>query len=170
MALVESMEVLEIAALASVVVAAIVAIYELRVAAKDRKTAMVMQIAEFWCSPQWEDAAARLTKADFKTAQEAEDQLSLPVILMIADYLDYVASLARSKLVSKKTILGFGIFEYACDKLKPWMNEQLYDWQEPEQYGWYEWYSNLKWAAEESRKMKERERGRGAYRGAVNSS
>jgi len=136
-----------------------VAIYELRVAAKDRRTAMVMRIAEFWCSPQWEDAAARLTKADFKTAQEAEDQLSLPVILMIADYLDYVALLARAKLVSKKTILNLGIFEYAWDKLKPWTSEQLYDWQEPEKYGWWEWYSNLKWAAEESRKMRERAEG-----------
>jgi len=161
MVLATSMEALEIAAYVSFIVAAIVAVYELRVAAKDRKTAMIMQIAEFWCSPQWEDAAARLTKADFKTAQEAEDQLSLPNILMMADYLDYVAFLARSKLVSREAIMSLGIFEYAWDKLKPWMSEQLYDWQEPEQYGWYEWYSNLKWAAEESRKDRERERGKG---------
>lgn len=68
MALMELNSVLEAAAFASVILAAIIAVHELRVAAKDRKTAMIMQIAEFWCSPQWEDAAAKLTKANFKTA------------------------------------------------------------------------------------------------------
>lgn len=127
MALMELNSVLEAAAFASVILAAITAVHELRVAAKDRKTAMVMQIAEFWCSPQWEDAAAKLTKANFKTAQEAEEQLSLPVVLMIADYLDFVASLIRDKLVPRESVMNIAIFEYAWDKLEPWLTDKQYD-------------------------------------------
>lgn len=127
MASMELNNVLEAAAFASVILAAIIAVHELRVAAKDRKTAMVMQIAEFWCSPQWEDAAAKLTKANFKTAQEAEEQLSLPVVLMIADYLDFVASLIRDKLVPRESVMNIAIFEYAWDKLEPWLTDKQYD-------------------------------------------
>lgn len=46
---------------------------------------------------------------------------------MIADYLDFVASLIRDKLVPRESVMNIAIFEYAWDKLEPWLTDKQYD-------------------------------------------
>jgi len=117
---VEVLQVLEGLAYVGFIAGAIFAVIELRTMTKNRKTELLIRIAEFSCTPEFEEVGARFVKANFKTPEEAEEQLSLPSLMMLADYNDFLGTLAKNKLVPKDTILDTFDFEYAWEKIKVW--------------------------------------------------
>lgn len=146
MALVELMDVLETAAYVSFVLGAIFAIYQLRIVARDRKTQLTMQICEHWGSKDFEEALAKLWTLEFKDGKEAEEIFSMATLMMVIDYVDWMAYLARERLVDRDFMLNQINFEGFWDRFKPWIVHMR------EKY-WPGFYTNLEDVARESRRL-----------------
>jgi len=117
---VDLMQVLEGLAYVGFIAGAIFAVLELRGFRQDRSTELVMRMNEFMCSRDFAEMTARFMKARFKTAKEAEEQLSMADLLMAADYFEGVGYLAKRRLIPTKIIVDTLPSDYAWDKIKPW--------------------------------------------------
>jgi hypothetical protein len=143
---------LEAAAYIGFIAGAIFAVLELRGLKQDRSTELVMRMNEFTCSRDFEDTIARFMKARFKTAKEAEEQLSTADLMMIADYFDGIGYLAKRKLIPADIIVGILPSDYVWDKIKPWADEEEVD--DPERVKYGSSYPYAKWLAEETRRRR----------------
>ena len=151
--MVDILQVLEGLAYAGFIAGAIFAVVELRTISRDRKTELLMRSAEFGCTLEFETASAKLIKARFKTPEEAEEQLSLPVLLMLCDYCETIGTLAQRKLVPKNVALDIYPFEYIWDKVKVWADASS-DIDDPERDKYGSTYPSFRWLAGEARKRR----------------
>ncbi len=132
---------------------AIFAVLELRTMSKDRKTELVMRVSEFMCTLEFEQAAAKFMKARFKTPEEAEEQVSLPVLMMIADYCEGIGNLAQRGLVPKDVVFDLFPIEYVWSKLKVWAKASS-DIDDPDRDKYGTAYPSFEWLAGEDRKRR----------------
>jgi hypothetical protein len=139
---VDILQVLEGLAYVGFIAGAIFAVYELRSASKDRKTDMMMRFNEWWCRPEWAEPLAKLWKTDFKNEEEAEKQMPEWWLLMIADYFDGVAALAKWKLFDRKFLQDNFAFELSWNKLKPWAVPFRERQNNPRRFAEFEWMAN----------------------------
>jgi hypothetical protein len=152
MAMVDATFVMDAIVAVSIAAGAAFAVLELRSMSKDRKTELLMRIAEFTCRLEFEEAGARFVKANFQTPEEAEEQLSLPVLMMLADYNDFLGTLAKNELVPKDAILDTFDFEYAWEKIKVWARSPNAADQDGERRG--PSYPYFEWLAGEARERR----------------
>jgi len=138
---VDLLQVLEGVTYAAFIVGALVAVYELRVMSRDRRTELYSQMGEHWTSREFEEAMAKYALADYQSAESIEKTVPRVDILMIADTLDWMAALVRYKIVDYKTVTSVMTFSMNWEKLKPWCLE----WRKhttPGHFGDFEWLAN----------------------------
>jgi len=150
---VDILQVLEGGAYVGFIFGAIFAVLELRTMSKDRKTELLMRTSEFCCTLEWEEAAAKFMKARFQTPEEAEEQVSLPVLMMIADYCEGIGTLAQRGLVPKDVVLDMLPIEYVWDKIKVWAQAPS-DIDDPNRGKYGPTYPSFEWLASEDRKRR----------------
>lgn len=151
--MVELLQVLEGLAYVGFIAGAIFAVLELRTMSKDRKTELVMRASEFMCTLEWEQAAAKFMKARFQTPEEAEEQVSLPVLLMVADYCEGIGTLAQRGFVPKDVVLDLLPVEYVWNKIKVWVKAPS-DIDDPDRDKFGPTYPCFEWLAGEDRKRR----------------
>ena len=151
--MVDILLVLEGAAYVGFIFGAIFAVLELRTMSKDRKTDLLMRASEFTCTLEWQGAAAKFMKARFQTPEEAEEQVSLPGLLIIADYCEGIATLARRGLVPKDVVIDIIPIEYCWDKIKVWARAPS-DIDDPNRNRYGLAYPDFEWLAGEDRKRR----------------
>jgi len=124
---VELLQVLEGATYAAFIIGAIVAVYELLSASKDRRADMLIRANEFWCSREFEETFLKMREAyeeKVAGAQELEDRVGKLALWMQVDYLDGVAGLAQTKAIDKKTVLGMFGWHRMWSGLEPWISSK----------------------------------------------
>ena len=150
MAMVDASLVLNAIMAVSIAAGAFFAVLELRTMAKNRRTELLMRANEFCCSREWAEAAAKFIKARFQTPEEAEEQVTLPALIMIGDYCEGIATLAERGLVPKDVVTDMLPIEYTWDKIKVWARA-IDDPKRPK-YGLV--YPSFEWLANEARKTR----------------
>ncbi len=153
--MVDILQVLEGAAYVGFIAGAIFAVLELRTMSRDRRTELSLRMTEYMCSREFEEATAIFMKAKFKTAQEAEEQCSLAVLLMVADYCESIGYMARKKLVPMDIILETIPIEYCWDKIKIWAHDD--ESADPARANYGAAYQSFEWLANEDRKRRQAE-------------
>lgn len=146
---VDLLQVLEGLAYVGFIAGAMFAVIELRTMSRDRKTEIVLRTAEFWCTHEFEEASAKFVKAKFKTPGEAEEQITLPSLMMMADYFDLVGFMVKRNLVPKNLVLDIMPCDYVWDKMKPWaLGDDINDPRIREytqaSYRYFEWLAEEK--------------------------
>ena len=122
--MVDILQVLEGATYAAFIVGAIIAVYELRSASKDRRAETLMRTNEFWCSKDFEETFLKMREAyDDKVqgSKELEDRVGKLALWTLVDYLDGVASLAKTRAIDKKTVLIMFGWYRMWSGLEPWV-------------------------------------------------
>ena len=117
---------------------AVFAVIELRSISKDRKLELYVRLSERWNSHDFSEAMVNLGKADLQSAETAKKTCPETDLVMIAEYFDWVASLARKKLIEEDFILSAYDFEFAWSVMKSW----CLDWRKrmaPNQLSDFEW-------------------------------
>jgi len=140
---VELLQVLEGLAYVGFIAGAIFAVLELRSISKDRKLELLMRLMEKWNSREFTAAMVNWVQADFRSAEMAEKTCPKADLVMMAEYFDWAASLARNKLVSEGFVSGNLDFEFVWTRMKPW----CLHWREqtaPGQLNSFEWMANEK--------------------------
>ena len=125
--MVDVLQVLEGATYAAFIVGAIVAIYELLSASKDRRTDILIRTNEFWCSREFEETFLKMRQAYEDNVQdfhELENRVGKLALWTQVDYLDGVASLAQTKAINNKTILGMFGWYRMWSGLEPWISNK----------------------------------------------
>ena len=136
--MVDILQVLEGLAYVGFIAGAIFAVMELRSISKDRKLELFVRLSEQWNSREFSQAMVNLGKADFQNAETAERTCPTVDLVMIAEYFDWVASLARKNLISEDFIMSAYDFEFPWNLMKPW----CLDWRKrmaPSQLSDFEW-------------------------------
>jgi hypothetical protein len=151
---VDLLQVLEGAAYVGFIAGAIFAVIELRTLTKDRKTELLMRVTEFSGTLEFETAGAKFMRASFRTPEEAEEQCSLPVLMMIADFNENLGILAQRGLVSKDVVLDTFNFEYVWDKIKVWARPPLSEPARPNVDNYRPSYPAFEWLAGEYKKKR----------------
>ena len=131
----------------------ILALNELRTMSRDRKAELALRMTEMWCTQEFQEAGAKFMKANFKTPKEAEEQCSLPNLLMGASFFERLGYMARKKLVPIDVILETMPVEYCWEKIKPWALGEEIDDPERAKYP-RSTYPNYEWLANEDRKWR----------------
>jgi len=150
---VDILQVLEGATYVGFVASAIFAVLELRSMARDRRTELALRMTEYWCSLEFQEAAAKFLKARFTSAKEAEEQCSLPALLMAAGFFEKIGYMARKKLVPMDMVLETMPVEYCWEKTKIWALDKELDDPERARYP-RATYPNFEWLAKEDRKKR----------------
>jgi hypothetical protein len=145
------LQVLEALVYVELLLGVILGLNELRTMSRDRKAELALRMTEMWCTQEFQENGAKLLKANFKTAEEAEDQCSLPSLLVGASFFERLGYMARKKLVPKDVILETMPVEYCWDKMKPWAMGPEIDDPERRMYP-RATYPNFEWLANEDRK------------------
>ncbi len=151
---VDILQVLEGATYAAFIVGAIVAVYELRTMTRDRKTEILMRATEFTSTLEFETAGAKFMRARFRTPEEAEEQCSVPVLMMIADYNENLGVLVQRGLVPKDVVMDILNFEYVWDKIKVWARAPLSESADPNVDNYRPSYPAFEWLAAEQKKRR----------------
>lgn len=150
--MVEILQVLEGLAYLGFIAGAIFAVMELRTMSRDRQTELLTRVAEYTCSREMEEMGAKFMRANFRTPEEAEEQLTLAELMMAADYNDYLGLLAKKRLVPLDAVIDMFNFEYIWDKLRVWARTPYTVDSRKEEYK--PLYPNLEWIAGEQRKRR----------------
>jgi len=138
---VDILQVLEGAAYVGFIAGAIFAVLELRTISKDRKTDLLVHIAEHWSSREFVEAIASYAEGDFHSAETAEKTCPRVHLMMMSEYFDSMATLARKKAVSFDLMAGLLDFEGVWGRMKPWclhMREKT----NPSEFKDFEWMAN----------------------------
>ena len=136
--MVDILLVLEGAAYVGFIAGAIFAVLEVRSISKDRKLELIMRLSEKWNSREFTEAMVNWVQADFQSAETAEKTCPKADLVMIVEYFNWVASLARSKLVSEDFVSNEFDFEFVWTRTNPWSHH----WREqtaPGQLDDFEW-------------------------------
>jgi hypothetical protein len=154
MAMVEAMGVLEAAAYMSFILAAVFAVWQLRMMTKDRRTQIVVDVFTRSSDPRFVDAVMRILDSEFKDAKEAEEKCYRDNLIMVGHYFEGLGLLLARKLVDRDLILEVWPYDAVWEKMKPWTIDLR------EKYGneSFEWFEYL--ASQETDYMRQR-KGRG---------
>jgi hypothetical protein len=150
---VDILQVLEGATYAAFIVGAIIAVYELRSVAKDRRADMLMRLNEFWCSKDFEEMFLKIREAyeeKIQGAREYEDRVGKLAMWTLADYLDGLAALARTKVIDKETLFVTLSFYRMWLGLEPWIRDKRKN-------GYPQFCDNFEWLAMKEKRLNERE-------------
>jgi len=138
---VDTLQVLEGATYTAFIVGALVAVYELRTMSRDRKTELLVNMAEHWSSREFVEAISSYAEADLHSAEAAEKTCPRVHLLMMSEYFDSIATLARKKAISFDLMGQLLDFEGVWERMKPWclhMREKT----NPSEFADFEWMAN----------------------------
>jgi len=144
---VDLIQVLEGAAYVGFIAGAIFAVLELRTMSKDRKTELLLHIAEHWSSREFVEAVSSYAEADFQSAEKAEKTCPRVHLLMMSEYFDSVASLARMKAVDFELLAQILDFEGVWERMRPWCLHMRVKTNPSE-------FKDFEWMADECRKRR----------------
>ena len=119
--MVDLVYVLDAAGKVSIILAAAFALYQLWMLARNRKSELVLQHLEFFCSREYEQAAVDAVNSGFDP-----EKCSDVVMKMIADYWDYMALAAKRKLINVDLLFDMINYEGVWESMKPWVRR----WEE----------------------------------------
>lgn len=139
--MVELLQVLEGLAYVGFIAGAIFAVLELRTMTKDRKTELLVNMAEHWSSRDFVEAISHYSEANFQSAETAEKTCPRISLLMMSEYFDSIATLARKKAVNIDLMTHLLDFEGVWERMKPWclwMREKT----NPGEFTEFEWMAN----------------------------
>lgn len=115
-----SMEVLEAGAYVSFILAAVFAIFELRIMARDRKTEILMRMNEFVCTKEFKEFETKLWETDAQDAEGLRKDVSDVGLETIAEYFEGLVWLSDMKLMEEKFIASMYDYPGLWKRLKPY--------------------------------------------------
>ena len=147
--LVDVLQVLEGATYAAFIVGAVIAVYELRSSSKDRRAETLMRTNEFWCSKDFEETFLKMREAyedKVQGALELEDRVGKLALWTLVDYLDGVASLAKTRAMDKKTVINMFGWYRMWGGMKAWVDYKRKN-------GYPNVAENFEWLAAEEKRL-----------------
>jgi hypothetical protein len=138
---VDILQVLEGLAYVGFIAGAIFAVIELRTMSRDRKTELLVNMAEHWSSREFVEALSHYAEADFQSAEKAEKTCPRISLFMMSEYFDSMATLARKKAVSFDLMYQLLDFEGVWERMKPWCLH-MRDKTNPSEFVDFEWMAN----------------------------
>jgi len=120
MKIVDASLVLDAIVAASIAAGAFFTVIELRSMSRGRKMELLLRLSDRWNSRDFSDAMVNWAQADFTTAETAEKTCPKRDLVMMAEYFDWVAGLARNNVVDEELIDRTYNFVDSWDRMKLW--------------------------------------------------
>lgn len=140
--LVDLMYVLGVAVNVSVILAAVFALYQLWALVRNRRSELLLQTLQFFCSRDFEQATVNAVNSGFDPEKCSDVEMK-----MIADYWDWMALMGKRNLVNVHLLDDMFNFEGVWESMKPWVRR----WEDRTYRGRF---SQFEWMAGDQRRRR----------------
>ena len=107
----------------SIAAGAVFAVMELRGMSRDRRTHLVIDVFSHVGTLEFSEQFARILRAEFKDAKEAEEKCSVVALSMVGRYYEGVGLMVSRGLVDSDLIFESLPFHILWGRMKPWCLE-----------------------------------------------